>query len=83
MGIAAMMPSVVLAATATEGKYYDYNTKEWKTIPPQQNVSSGWELGAFTRRLALARAGSHCKGCGAPLVLDDQGGCEYCGLVPR
>ena len=82
MGISAMIP-LAAAAAATEARYYDHNTKEWKTVPPQHNQPQGWEMGAFTRRLALARAGSHCKGCGAPLQLTNEGVCEYCGLAPR
>lgn len=82
MALAPMMHSVILAAAATEGKYYDHNTKEWKDIPPRQNELADWEKDSFTKRLAAMRRGSHCKGCGAPLHLTNEGACEYCGLKP-
>lgn len=39
-----------------------------------------WETSAFTKRLRQRRG--NCDGCGAPLTLDANGGCEYCGRRP-
>lgn len=82
MAFAPMIAATAYAAVATEGKYYDHNTKTWKDIPPKKNELADWEKDSFTKRLARLRAGSHCKGCGAPLHLTEEGACEYCGLKP-
>ena len=75
MGLAAMI--------ATTAVYGEASLKaEYAGRMSYEGKLQDWEKDAFSKRLATLRAGSHCKGCGAPLTLTNEGACEYCGLKP-
>jgi hypothetical protein len=79
MGLAAGIGYTTAAIYADAARKGDLALTE--LVHQEQRAGlADWERNAFTKRLRQRRG--NCDGCGAPLTLDAEGGCEYCGRRP-